>query len=157
MKDLSHPVNVGRDFLGRYQGKLKFGPNKGYLEIQGSQVQLISKRDELLSSHVTDSRLRAVMDLPAGRPYSAPHMGWRGAVNQLQVREEEGSRVFPLHSTTIPAGSATFVPLRVDGKTEADVRGTRVVVIEPKAGQTAGTFMLPGVCSVVGGVLHGFV
>ena len=31
VRDLSHPLNVGRDFLGRYQGKLEFTKKDGFL------------------------------------------------------------------------------------------------------------------------------
>ena len=42
VRDLAHPINVGRSFLGRYQGKLEFLQNAGFLEVGGHKTRLIS-------------------------------------------------------------------------------------------------------------------
>ena len=38
VEELSHPINVGRDFLGRYEGKLEFEGHAGLLEFGGQKV-----------------------------------------------------------------------------------------------------------------------
>ena len=42
VEELSHPINVGRDFLGRYKGKLEFEGHAGFLELGGQKVKLIA-------------------------------------------------------------------------------------------------------------------
>ena len=66
VEELSHPINVGRDFLGRYKGRLEFEGHAGFLEVGGQKVKLIAKREELCHAGVTDCKMQRVMDLPGG-------------------------------------------------------------------------------------------
>ena len=76
VEELSHPINVGRDFLGRYKGKLEFEGHAGFLEVGGQKVKLIAKREELCHAGVTDCKLRRVMDMPGD--LTTPRRRWSG-------------------------------------------------------------------------------
>ena len=83
MEELSHPINVGRDFLGWYKGKLEFEGPTGFLEVGGQKVKLISKREELCHAGVRDCKLKRVMDLPGGSDCASRKMVWRGELNNV--------------------------------------------------------------------------
>ena len=84
MEELSHPINVGRDFLGRYKGKLEFEGHAEFLEVGGQKVKLIAKQEELCHAGVTDCKLRRVMDLPGGSDCASKKMVWRGELHYLR-------------------------------------------------------------------------
>ena len=54
VRDLAHPINVGRGFLGRYQGKLEYTETDGYLDIYGQKACLIGKNEPLFCEEMTD-------------------------------------------------------------------------------------------------------
>ena len=79
VEELSHPINVGRDFLGQYKGRLEFEGHAEFLEVGGQKVKLITKWEELCHAGVTDCKLRRVMDLPGGQ--TAPLRRWSGGAS----------------------------------------------------------------------------
>jgi len=83
VKELSHPINMGQEFMGRYQGWLEFSPTQGWLEIQGQKTALIDKRAALHSDAVTDERLLKVLRQPTLQGYSVPEMVLEGAIHHL--------------------------------------------------------------------------
>ncbi|MBM3938854.1 MAG: retroviral-like aspartic protease, partial [Sphingomonadales bacterium] len=74
VKELSHPLNVGRDFLGRHKGRLEFTPYQGFLEIGGQKTRLISKGDDLNSEDMTDGRIAKVLRMRPESETSIPKM-----------------------------------------------------------------------------------
>ena len=105
VKELSHPINVGRNFLGRYKGKLEFSPDHGFLEVKGQKVKLISKTDELLSDVVTDARIRKVIKMPHGHSYSTPDMVKEGMLNSIQEGTFAEIPIFAKSRVEVPAMS----------------------------------------------------
>jgi hypothetical protein len=108
VKNLSHPINVGRDFLGRYKGKLEYSSTAGYLEIQGAKTKLILKKDPLESDSVTDGRLLKVF---SAAKLSQGEMVYEGL---NMVEDGYGRCKFTVEvkeTSEIPGHSAKFVKM----------------------------------------------
>ncbi len=146
VKELSHPINVGRNFLGRYKGKLEFSPDHGFLEIKSQKVKLISKTDELLDNAVTDARIRKVMKMPQGHPYSAPDMVKEGMLNSVQDKPFAEIPIFAKSRVEIPAMSGRFVPFSTGGKIPLRIAREQDLVIRPEGREDEVVLVLPGVC-----------
>ena len=149
VKELSHPINVGRAFLGRYRGRLEFSPQKGFLEICGQKTRLIDKRDELRGESVTDERIRKVAELPEGRKYSAPHMVMEGMLNQIEHTPKEDIPVYPRTKIEIPAQSAMFIPITTRGKILIREINDRPLLMEEMGEGDETRLLIPGICSII--------
>ena len=157
VKELSHPINVGRNFLGRYEGKLEFSPDHGFLEVKGQKVKLISKTDELLSSTVTDTRIRKVIRLPQGHPYSTPDMVKEGTVNTIQEEPFSEVSIFAKSRMQIPAMSGRFVPFDTGGRIPLSVARERDLVVRPEGREDEVVLVLQGVCKTLYNTAYSFV
>ena len=116
--ELLHPINVGRDVLGRYKGQRE--GNAGFLEVGGQKVKLIAKREELCHAGVTDCKLRRVMDLPGGSDCASKQMVWRGKLNHVGDATAGSEPIFLCQKTVIPAESGVFVPFQTNPEVAAD-------------------------------------
>ena len=85
VKDLSHPVNVGRNFLGRNGGRLEYTPKEGYLEINGEKVKMIRKGAVLNESRVTDARFLKVFNGQSEQRLVHTGMIYKNSVNACEV------------------------------------------------------------------------
>jgi transposase InsO family protein len=157
VKELSHPINVGRAFLGRYRGRLEFAPDKGFLEICGQKTKLIDKRDELRGEAVTDERIKKVAELPEGRKYSAPHMVMEGMLNQVEYTPKEDIPVYPRTKLEIPAQSAMFVPITTRGRILVGEIEDRPLLMEEIGEESGASLLIPGICSIIENEAYCFV
>jgi hypothetical protein len=147
VKDLSHPINVGRDFLGRNKGRLEFTPSDGYLEINQVKVRMIKKATPLASPQVVDVRFRKTFRNPGSYIHHHTEMIYEGTINQC---EDVTDRPVPMYSrdeVEVPALSGMFVPITTRGKimmkdarkfeliTEPDEEGETPVLVVPGAGR----------------------
>ncbi len=116
VKDLSHPINVGRDFLGRNKGRLEFTPSDGYLEINQVKVRMIKKATPLASPQVVDPRFRKTFRNPGSYVHHHTEMIYEGTINQC---EDVTDRPVPMYSrdeVVVPVLSGMFVPITTRGK-----------------------------------------
>lgn len=112
VKDLSHPINVGRDFLGRYCGKLEFTASDSYLEVLGSKVKLLTKIEPLVNPDITDARFKKVIGLPHALERQ---MILEGLVGSCEDTTQTLS-ISCKERTVIPGHSAKFVRVTTGGK-----------------------------------------
>jgi hypothetical protein len=84
VKDLSHPVNVGRVFLGRNGGKLEFAPTEGYIKINKNEVRIVKKNTPMTGGEVIDSRFQKVFKSPGSYVHLDTGMIYEGTVNQCE-------------------------------------------------------------------------
>ena len=116
VKDLSHPVNVGRDFLGRNGGKLEFTPTEGYIEINKTKVRMIKKNTHMTGGEVIDSRFQKVFRSHGSYVHLDTGMIYEGTVNQCEDDLTDPVKMFNKTEAEIPAMSGMFVPITTNGK-----------------------------------------
>jgi hypothetical protein len=162
VKDLAHPVNVGRDFLGRTQGKLEYNPRAGYLELKGSKVKLISKSTPMDDPAVTDTRIKRVMKEIANPLGGKGTLIYERGIYYCQesVGKPKETPVFVKGKVELPAHTALFVPLTTKGVWCLEDVQEKCVMVEQvfQPDQEEGsTLLLPGVCTLVSNTLYGLV
>ena len=151
VEELSHPINVGRDFLGRYEGKLDFEGHAGLLELGGQKVKLIAKWEELCHARVTDCKLRRVMDLPGGSDCASKKMVWRGELHHLGDAAAGSEPIFSCQKTVIPAESRVFIPFWTNPEVAADWAKGRDLIVDRQVRESDKAMVLPGICSAIDG------
>jgi len=156
VKDLAHPINVGRDFLGRYGGRLEFNPEAGYLEITGQKTKMVNKRTELNHSDVTDERIRKALQQPGVKSGHHNEMIHEGIFNICGAAEGppvSNISIFCKETQEIPACSARFVPFHTGGKLPLSVAKAGILQIEPTEEDSEKIQMLimPSLCQVLDG------
>ncbi len=159
VKDLSHPINVGREFLGRYKGRLEFLPDKGFLEIKGIKTRLITKKEELCSNQVTDSRLKKVIEMQSARMSSLPEMAKEGMIHTVEeLPIPDGPiPVYANEEVEIPAMSARFVGFNTACKLSIKAAQNHDLFISKEEEEGDNALTVPGVCSVIDGKEYGFL
>ena len=157
LKELSHPINVGREFLGRYKGRLEFSPSQGFLEICGQKTKLIDKRDELSGATVTDERIKKVAALPEGRKYSAPQMFMEGMLNQVEGNPKENVPIYPQTKLELPAHSAMLVPITTRGQILIREVEGEPLLMEATEGTDQTSLLIPGIFSIMENESYCFV
>ena len=157
VEELSHPINVGRDFLGWYKGKLEFEGHVGFLEVGGQKVKLIAKQEELCHAGVTDCKLRRVMDMPGGSDYSSKKMVWRGEIHHLGDVTAGSEPIFSCQKRVIPAESGVFIPFRTNPGVGADWAQGQDLVGDHQVRESDKAMVLPGICKAIDGTPYCFV
>ena len=157
VKELSHPINVGREFLGRYKGRLEFSPSQGFLEICGQKTKLIDKRDELRGATVTDERIKKVAALPEGRKYSSSQMVMEGMLNQVEENHKENVPIYPRAKLELPAHSAMFVPITTKGQILIREVEGKPLLMEAVEREDQTSLLIPGICSIIENEAYCFV
>jgi len=145
VKDLSHPINVGRDFLGRNGGKLEYNPQEGYLEIGGDKVKMVKKRAVINDHTVTDVRLLKVIQQFGQNEET--DMIYDGRVNACEVNEE-GCQMYNKYNCEIPANSVKFVAITTNGVLKLPLKPSQVLIMEPNVKQEISVLVTPGVGEV---------
>ena len=156
VKDLSHPVNVGRNFLGRTEGKLEFNTEAGYLELKGNKTRLISKGTSMDDESVTDHRIRKVLENPPRPDYRKAEMVYESGIYYCKETGRRTAGIFPKEEIEIPAHSAKFVPVTTRGEfTLGDVyQKTLVIEQVEKENEECVALLLPGVCQLTEGEVY---
>ncbi len=147
VKELSHPINVGRDFLGRYQGKLEYSPSAGYLEILGAKAKLIVKKDALESLEVTDDRLKKVFCHPRAGDDEMVYEGIIGSCEKIE--SEYTCPVVSKENREIPGHSACFVKISTQGQLPLSVASRGTLLLEVNPVENIEVIMVPGLCKVI--------
>jgi hypothetical protein len=147
VRNLSHPINVGRDFLGRYKGKLEYSPTAGFLEIQGAKTKLILKKDLLESELVTDSRLRKLF---AGAKLKHGEMVYDGSLNVMEDKlNRDRFSVEVKEANEIPGHSAKFVKMTTNGQLPVRIARGKTLMLEVKENDTLPVVIMPGLYRVI--------
>ena len=60
VRDLTHPINVGQNFLRRIEGRIEYTVSEGYLDLKGNKTKLIRKTAAINDSTVIDSSFQKV-------------------------------------------------------------------------------------------------
>jgi len=159
VKELSHPINIGRDFLGHHQGRLEFSPSQGFLEIHGKKANLITKSEKLVTSSLADGRLKKVAGLEKAGEYSVPEVVIEGVLNALQDHKLKSEPIpgYAGQSVEIPALSEKLMPISTHGKLPLRVATEYDLLIERKVTDEGTTLTLPGGCAVMEGKAYGFI
>jgi Reverse transcriptase (RNA-dependent DNA polymerase)/RNase H-like domain found in reverse transcriptase len=147
VRNLSHPINVGRDFLGRYKGKLEYSPTAGFLEIQGAKTKLILKKDPLESDLVTDSRLRKVF---AGAKLTQGEMIYQGSLNAMENKvNQDRFAVETKELNEIPGHSAKFVKMTTNGQLPLRIARGKTLVLEVEENDALPVVIMPGLYKLI--------
>jgi len=142
VKDLSHPINVGRNFLGRYKGRLEYSLTAGYLEVNGNKTKLVVKNEPLYTKEVTDQRFVKIFQYPL-------------IDETLMIREsvvshsKEDIPIKNKKSIEIPGHSGIFVAFTTEGKVKLSEAMRNNILVETNVLQDSPVVVLPGVCKVI--------
>jgi Reverse transcriptase (RNA-dependent DNA polymerase)/RNase H-like domain found in reverse transcriptase/Integrase core domain/Integrase zinc binding domain len=149
VKDLSHPLNVGRDFLGRNEGKLEYTPSEGYLDIRGHKVKMIRKSAVINEPYVTDARMLRVFNRTPFYRDKMSGMIFEGEVNSCEELEQVEMDFYCRDSEEIPACSARFVNITTRGKLSLPLDPQKVLMLEPCPNMDGEVLVLPEISEVI--------
>jgi hypothetical protein len=154
VRDLSHPINVGRDFLGRHEGRLEFSPREGYLELKGSKVKLIRKGAILNDPTVTDLRLIRAFQNTSRSQEKSTGMVFEGLLNSCESSEPEPIQMFSRQEIEVPANSAVFVSVTTNGKMPMKTAYANDLLLEPDVNGELPVLIVPGISHVIEGAVY---
>ena len=158
VRDLAHPINVGRSFLGRYEGKLEFTADAGYLEIKGDKTKLINKKEMIKQENITDARILKTLQYPSVSREIQNEMIYEGMVNNCESEEgKTEENTIPIYSKEdyeLSARSALFIPFSTHGKLSLKKAMESELLVEPDTAGDCAVLLSPGLCQTIGEEAH---